>query len=430
MGRLASDQRGRADIHHVQAYLSGIGPSIRRQRGFSVAWQRGLSVAWQRGLSVARQRAPRSHGGGHEMSGPTPASGQAPAIRTERLGRRFGELWALRNVDLELAPGEVFGLLGPNGAGKTTTVRLLTSLIAPTEGRAWVDGYEVTADADAVRARIGILTETPGLYDRLTATQNLDFFARLHGLDSTTRAERIERFLRLFELWDRRDDLTGGFSKGMKQKLAIARALIHEPSVVFLDEPTAALDPEAAFVVREAIASLRGAGRTIVLCTHNLDEAERLCDRIAFVRGELLRVDRPARLRGGDGNGGRPSLRVRLVEPPSPTQLAAVAALPGVTDVASRRGDTDAAGRAGAGATDGAVGTPADDPASPTSHDGESADATLTCRLTDLRRDAPAVVRALVEAGAQVIGVHEESRTLEDVYFEVMGRRPQVEDLA
>jgi ABC-2 type transport system ATP-binding protein len=263
----------------------------------------------------------------------TPHDGQAPAIRIECLGRRFGDLWALRGVDLELAPGEVFGLLGPNGAGKTTTVRLLTSLIAPTEGRAWVDGYEVTTDADLVRARIGILTETPGLYDRLTATQNLDFFARLHGLDPTTRTERIERFMRLFELWDRRDDLAGTFSKGMKQKLAIARALIHEPSVVFLDEPTAALDPEAAFVVREAIASLRGAGRTIVLCTHNLDEAERLCDRIGFVRGGLLRVDSPTRLRGGDGNGGGPILRVQLVEAPTPAQLAAVAAVAGVSHV-------------------------------------------------------------------------------------------------
>jgi ABC-2 type transport system ATP-binding protein len=349
-----------------------------------------------------------------------------PAIRTERLGRRFGELWALRDVDLELAPGEVFGLLGPNGAGKTTAVRLLTSLIAPTEGRAWIDGYEVTADADEVRARIGILTETPGLYDRLTATQNLDFFARLHGLDPTTRAERIERFLRLFELWDRRDDLTGGFSKGMKQKLAIARALIHEPSVVFLDEPTAALDPEAAFVVREAIASLRGAGRTIVLCTHNLDEAERLCDRIAFVRGALLRVDSPSRLRGGDGNGGRPGLRVRLVEAPSPAQLAAVAAVAGVTDVMVSSAD-DAAPSV---APDAAASRAHDAPRSPERHDrADVADAVLTCRLTDFRRDAPAVVRALVEAGAQIAGVREESRTLEDVYFEVMGRRPQVEEL-
>jgi ABC-2 type transport system ATP-binding protein len=331
------------------------------------------------------------------------AGGTTPAVRTEGLGRRFGDLWALRGVTLELAPGEVFGLLGPNGAGKTTTVRLLTSLIAPTEGRAWIDGFEVTADADAVRARIGILTETPGLYDRLTAIQNLDFFARLHSLDPTTRAERIERFLRLFELWDRRDDLAGTFSKGMKQKLAIARALIHEPSVVFLDEPTAALDPEAAFVVREAIASLRGAGRTIVLCTHNLDEAERLCDRIGFVRGGLLRVDSPARLRGGDGNGGGPVLHVDLVAAPTTAQLAAVAAVPGVSHVAGGPADPDVDAPGGA---------------------------RLTCRLTEVRSDAPLVVRALVEAGALILGVHEASRTLEDVYFEVMGRRPQVEGVA
>jgi ABC-2 type transport system ATP-binding protein len=341
------------------------------------------------------------------------AGGPTPAIRTEGLGRRFGDLWALRDVTLELAPGEVFGLLGPNGAGKTTTVRLLTSLIAPTEGRAWVDGFEVTADADAVRARIGILTETPGLYDRLTAMQNLDFFARLHGLDQSTRAERIERFLRLFELWDRRDDLAGTFSKGMKQKLAIARALIHEPSVVFLDEPTAALDPEAAFVVREAIASLRGAGRTIVLCTHNLDEAERLCDRIGFVRGALLRVDSPARLRGGNGNGGGPVLHVDLVELPTEAQLAAVAGLPRVSHVAAAvvttSGDTLASAAEAAGERQPRGG------------------GMLTCQLTDLRVDAPDVVRALVEAGARVISVREVSRTLEDVYFEVMGRRPQLE---
>ncbi|MET1231958.1 MAG: ABC transporter ATP-binding protein [Candidatus Limnocylindrales bacterium] len=360
--------------------------------------------------------------GNRAIGAPTASSsGPTPAVRTEGLGRRFGDLWALRGMDLELASGEIFGLLGPNGAGKTTTVRLLTSLIAPTEGRAWVDGYDVTADADTVRARIGILTETPGLYDRLTATQNLDFFARLHALDPTTRAERIERFLRLFELWDRRDDLAGTFSKGMKQKLAIARALIHEPSVVFLDEPTAALDPEAAFVVREAIASLRGAGRTIVLCTHNLDEAERLCDRIGFMRGGLLRVDSPARLRGGDGNGGGPSLRVVLVEAPTEVQLAAVSAIPGVSHVAAGTASVDGAGVTPGRAADGAAGGASG------AAGGETGVAWMTCRLTDLRRGTPSVVRALVEAGAQVLGVREESRTLEDVYFEVMGRRPQVD---
>src|SRR4029079_17509992 len=224
-------------------------------------------------------------------------------LRATGLGRRFGDLWAIRGMDLQVFRGEVLGLLGPNGAGKTTTVRVLTALIEPSEGRASVDGLDVVERPEEVRARIGILTETPGLYDKLSATANLDFFGRLYGLDATTRAERIEHYLRLFSLWDRRDDATANFRTGMRQKLAIARALLHDPAVVFLDEPTAALDPEAAYVVREAIEGLRRSGRTIVLATHNLVEADRLCDRVAFVRGGLLRIDSPAGLHGSMAAG-------------------------------------------------------------------------------------------------------------------------------
>ena len=235
-----------------------------------------------------------------EATTPTaPPAPEAPTALTARgLGRRFDDRWAVRGIDLEVHRGEVLGLLGPNGAGKTTTVRLLTALIEPSEGSATVDGFDVRDQADQVRARVGILTETPGLYDKLSATANLDFFGRLYGLDAGQRAERIERYLRLFDLWDRRDDVAGTFSKGMKQKLAIARALLHDPSVVFLDEPTAALDPEAAFVVREAIETLRRAGRTIVLATHNLDEADRLCDRIAVIdNGKIVALDTPEGLK-------------------------------------------------------------------------------------------------------------------------------------
>src|ERR1700675_2910942 len=189
------------------------------------------------------------------MSTPDPVM-----LRATGLGRQFGDLWAIRNMDLEVLRGEVLGLLGPNGAGKTTTVRLLTALIEPSEGRASVDGLDVTERAEEVRARVGILTETPGLYDKLSARANLDFFGRLYGLDAATRAERIERHLRLFSLWDRRDDPAGAVSKGMKQKPAIARPLLPDPAVVFLDEPTAALDPEAAFIVREAIEAIRRSG--------------------------------------------------------------------------------------------------------------------------------------------------------------------------
>ena len=309
------------------------------------------------------------------------------ALRADRLGRRFGDRWAVRDVTLEVHRGEVLGLLGPNGAGKTTTVRLLTALIEPSEGTASVDGYDVREQPDDVRARVGILTETPGLYDKLDAVANLDFFGRLYGLDAATRAERIERYLRLFGLWERRDDVAGTFSKGMKQKLAIARALLHDPAVVFLDEPTAALDPEAAFIVREAIEELRRTGRTIVLATHNLDEADRLCDRIAFVRGGFLRVDSPARLRGSHGSR-RLTVRLDLpVTDPADALVAAVARVDGVGDVER---------------SDGLLHLGADDPAS----------------------IAPAVVRALVAAGADVVEVRVERISLEQIYFDVMGVRP------
>ena len=311
-------------------------------------------------------------------------------LRATGLGRRFGELWAIRDMDLEVHRGEVLGLLGPNGAGKTTTVRLLAALIEPTEGTASVDGLDVVRQPDEVRATVGILTETPGLYEKLSASANLDFFGRLYGLDAATRAERIERYLRLFSLWDRRDDTAGGFSKGMKQKLAIARALLHEPSVVFLDEPTAALDPEAAWIVREAIESIRRSGRTIVLATHNLYEADRLCDRVAFVRGGLLRVDSPADLRDSIGRRG---VEVELGGEPAPALATAAERVAGVAGV-------------------------------------ELLDHRLMVHATDPRGVAPALVRALVAAGADIIEVHERATSLEQIYFEVMGARPDGDEAA
>jgi ABC-2 type transport system ATP-binding protein len=311
-------------------------------------------------------------------------------LRASGLGRRFGSLWAIRGMDLEVLRGEVLGLLGPNGAGKTTTVRVLTALIAPSEGQAWVDGLDVTKHAEEVRARVGILTETPGLYEKLSATANLEFFGRLYGLDAATRAARIEHYLRLFSLWDRRDDTAGNFSKGMKQKLAIARALLHEPSVIFLDEPTAALDPEAAYIVREAIEELRRSGRTIVLATHNLDEADRLCDRVAFVRGGLLRVDSPAGLRGSLGGHG---VEVRLATLADEAIVAAARGVAGVSSVEAR-------------------------------------DRRLIVTAAEPATVTPALVRALVVAGAEIVDVRERATTLEQVYFEVMGVRPDRDEAA
>jgi ABC-2 type transport system ATP-binding protein len=303
------------------------------------------------------------------------------AISTEGLGRRFGERWAVRDLDLELRRGEVFGLLGPNGAGKTTTIRLLSALIGPSAGHARVVGLDLVRQADAVRSHVGVLTESPGLYEKLSARSNLDYFGKLHGLTAAARAERIERLLRLFDLWERRNEPTGTFSKGMKQKLAIARALLHDPPVLFLDEPTAALDPEAAAVVRDAISALRGQGRTVVLCTHILPEAERLCDRIGFLRTTLLRVDTPARLRSA---GGDVRLHVRLAVPAGPELVGAAQAAPGAA----------------------AVRTVADG---------------LVAELRDVDTDTPAFVGALVAAGAAILEVRREAATLEEVYFEVMG---------
>jgi ABC-2 type transport system ATP-binding protein len=216
-------------------------------------------------------------------------------IKTENLTKKFGDNLAVDRLTLDVNEGEVFGFLGPNGAGKTTTVRMLTSLIGPTAGSAWVNGFQVgKADTD-IRRSVGILTETPGMYDNLSAEYNLEIYANLYEVKDPKG--QIEKYLRMLGLWERRHDEAGAFSKGMKQKLAIARTLLHEPRILFLDEPTAALDPESAHLVREFIAELRKEGRTIFLCTHNLDEADRLCDRLAVFKTRLLVLDTPANLR-------------------------------------------------------------------------------------------------------------------------------------
>lgn len=216
-------------------------------------------------------------------------------IQTENLTKRFDDNVAVESLTLQVAAGEVFGFLGPNGAGKTTTVRMLTSLIAPTAGRAVVAGNRLGDEDREIRRNVGILTETPGLYERLSAQRNLFIFARLYEVDDV--AGQVEKYLRLLGLWSRRQESAGTFSKGMKQKLAIARSLLHEPRLLFLDEPTAGLDPEAARLVRDFVTELREQGRTIFLTTHNLDEAERLCDRIGVINTHLLVVDTPADLR-------------------------------------------------------------------------------------------------------------------------------------
>jgi ABC-2 type transport system ATP-binding protein len=218
-------------------------------------------------------------------------------IKLRELSREFNGKKAVDGLTLEVGEGEIFGLLGPNGAGKTTTVRMLCCLIRPTAGTAFIGSYEVGKDAMRIREIVGLLPESPGLYGELSAYRNLEFYAKLYGVPKQRREENIERFLRMLDLWDRRDDPVGTFSKGMQQKIAIVRAMVHEPKVLFLDEPTAALAPESAKVVRDFILELKREHRTIFLCTHNLYEAERLCDRVAILNTRLVAMGSPDALK-------------------------------------------------------------------------------------------------------------------------------------
>jgi ABC-2 type transport system ATP-binding protein len=213
-------------------------------------------------------------------------------IETRELTKRFGETTAVEGLTLRVEEGEVFGFLGPNGAGKTTTVRMLTCLLSKTSGEATIGGFEIGkgADLQGIRKFIGLLPETVGMYDDLSAYKNLDYYGRLYDCTPEQRKERIEHFLRMLGLWEKKDMAVGTFSKGMRQKLAIARALIHEPKVLFLDEPTANLDPEASKTVRDFILELKKEKRTIFLNTHNLDEAERVCDRVGILKTRLVAV--------------------------------------------------------------------------------------------------------------------------------------------
>lgn len=300
-------------------------------------------------------------------------------IEARGLTKAFDGRTAVDGVSLDIEAGEVFGFLGPNGAGKTTTVRLLTCLIAPTAGEASIGGFRLGQDDTEIRKMVGILTESPGLYERLSAWKNMDFYAHLYAVPEERRRAQIETYLRMLGLWDRRHDAVGGFSKGMKQKLAIARALIHEPKVLFLDEPTAALDPESAKTVRDFIAELRSEGRTIFLCTHNLEEADRLCDRVAVIKQHIVGQGSPQELRRS--LFGRKT--VVHVASLSPEILQAVSALPFVQKV-------------------------------------EPLDQKLIVSLADPEKQNPVLVRAIVDAGGGIQFVNELRASLEDVYLHLM----------
>jgi ABC-2 type transport system ATP-binding protein len=219
-------------------------------------------------------------------------------IDTENLTRKFGNLTAVDSLTLHVDDGEVFGFLGPNGAGKTTTVRMLCCLISKTSGDARIGDYDVGIEADSLKIRelIGLVPDNVGLYDDLSAYDNLDFYGKLYDCTAAQRKENIERLLKMLELWEKKDVAAGTFSKGMKQKLSIARALIHDPQILFMDEPTANLDPESSKTVRDFIIELKKEKKTIFLNTHNLDEAQRICDRIGILNTKLMAIGTPEEL--------------------------------------------------------------------------------------------------------------------------------------
>lgn len=310
-----------------------------------------------------------------------------PAIRTDVLTRRFGDNTAVDALSIEIERGDVFGFLGHNGAGKTTTVRLLNGVLAPSAGSASVLGFDPVTQGPDVRARTGVLTETPSLDDRLTARATLRLYADMFGVPRETVNRRVDDLLELFDLTARADDKVGGFSKGMRQRMALARTLLHDPEILFLDEPTAALDPVAT---REVHSLIRNAseqqGRTVFLCTHNLYEAERLCTHVAVLsQGRLLATGTPADLARQYGKQQRLLIEIDPAQA-APAQ-AALAALPWPLTIT-----TESNGGAG------------------------------RLHIQGLpRTDAPQAVAALVQAGVAVFEVVREEATLEDVYFALQG---------
>jgi ABC-2 type transport system ATP-binding protein len=221
-------------------------------------------------------------------------------ITVENLTRKFGDITAVENVSFDIDESEIFGFLGPNGAGKTTTIRMLSTLISPDSGKITIDGKDTRSHSEYIRQITGLLTESPGMYEKISAYENLKYYSSFYDIPDDRRNKNIEKYLKMFDLWERKDDLAGTYSKGMKQKLALSRALIHEPKILLLDEPTAGLDPESAHMVRNFIDRLKEEKTTVFLCTHNLEEASSLSDRVCIIRKKIIRIATLSELQSGD----------------------------------------------------------------------------------------------------------------------------------
>ena len=301
-------------------------------------------------------------------------------IETHQLTKRFGDLTAVNEVSIRVEPGEVLALLGPNGAGKTTAIRMIASILQPTSGRVVILGYDSIHQAIEIRRSIGLLTEHHGLYTRMRVGEYLDFFGRIYSLPADVIHERVEKLLERYGLHEARDLRLGHYSKGMRQKLALVRAMLHDPPILLLDEPTSAMDPSSAHLVRESIRSLRSTKRTIIVCTHNLHEAELLADRIAIIRkGEIIVEGTTEHLKRS--LLGSPVMELRVAD-----------TLDGAVEKLSKELQPIATG-----------------------------ENWFRYRTDHPEQDNPRILRVMMEAGLSVVTLAEIERSLEDVYLQVVG---------
>lgn len=302
-------------------------------------------------------------------------------IETHRLSKHFGQLAAVNDVSLQVEPGQILTLLGPNGAGKTTTIRMLASILHPTSGEARIAGLDVRQHAREIRRQVGLLTEHHGLYTRMKAKDYLRFFGSVYGIDRSVAKDRIDELLRRFDLGEALDLRLGQFSRGMRQKLALARALLHDPAVLLLDEPTSAMDPSSARLVRQSILGLRSSNRAIVVCTHNLPEAESLADTIAVIRrGKIIAQGSPGELK--QRMLGDPIMELRVTGPLN----GAVGELREMVDILDSGADW------------------------------------IRYRTANPAKHNPSILRAMAGLGVSVITLQEVGRSLEDVYLQIVSR--------
>jgi len=300
-------------------------------------------------------------------------------ISVENLTKEFETVTAVKDISFDIDESEIFGFLGPNGAGKTTTIRMLSTLIGATSGKITIDGRDPAKDGSYIRSMIGLLTESPGLYEKISAYANLDYFSSFYDIPDEKRKKNIEKYLKMFGLWERREDLAGTYSKGMKQKLALCRALIHKPKILFLDEPTAGLDPASAHMVRNFIESLKQENITVFLCTHNLAEASSLSDRVCFIKQKIIRIATLSELQSHEKNK-----RVEIVFKQDASRYRnLLESIPGINSL-------------------------------------NIMDNTASVFVENPESDNPGIIRRLINNDIDILYVNEIKASLEDIYLELI----------